>query len=275
LNITSKLLAVAAAGVFCGFVFFVLSLLSPTLVTMYAERKAPATVELEAMPYIKYAAGIGQVAVPVIRIYAPAELRGSDGGRLSITIRKTLLDHGNVFPGFQKGNPMDQSTKTDQPANIDTSEVERPFIANLVVAEGLAVSPADRRIEMSFKDAETLSESPLSWHWTITAKSLGLHTILVQGLPLGEFSNELESPPPTAKILSDGTPELEIRALTPLGLTAFWDAILTAIKGVVSVFLAILALPWFARFFDALARMAEMSYPPCFRWKALPSGPAA
>ena len=253
MNIASKLLALVAAGVFGGFIYFGLSLLSPVLVTMYAPKDAIADVEFKALPYIKYAGGTGQVVVPVFRIHAPAELRGSDGDRLSVTIEKTLLDHGKGLLEFQKGKPTGPSIKTDQPAHVNTSEVERPFIADLVVSEGLAASPADRSIEMSFKDPGSLSEPPLNWHWTITARSLGLHTILVRGLRLGELRAELESPPPTANILHDGTLELRIRALTPLGLTAFWDAILTLIKGVVSVLLAILALPWIARFFDTVA----------------------
>ena len=244
MNLTSRSLAIGAACVIGGIVFFILTRLTPTLVRVYTERSALADVEVEAAPYVKYSGGIVQV-VPIFRIHTPAELRGSDSDRLSISIRKVFFD--------QKGKWTDQPAKTDQPTNFDTSEVERPFIANLVVPEGLAVSPADRRIEGSFKDARSPSESSLDWHWTVTAKSLGLHKILVQGLPLGEFRPELESPSPTAEILSDGTLELKIRALTPLGLTAFWDAILTVIRGVVSVSLAILALPRFKRLFDTLA----------------------
>jgi hypothetical protein len=242
--LTSRSLAIGAACVIGGIVFFILTRLTPTLVRVYTERSALADVEVEAAPYVKYSGGIVQV-VPIFRIHTPAELRGSDSDRLSISIRKVFFD--------QKGKWTDQPAKTDEPANFDTSEVERPFIANLTVADGLAVSPADRRIEMSFKDPGSLSESSLDWHWTVTAKSLGLHTILVKGLPLGEFRTEFESPPPTAKILSDGTLELKILALTALGLTAFWDVIVKTVPGFAGVLGVILAYPCFKQFFDALA----------------------
>ena len=64
---------------------------------------------------------------------------------------------------------------------------------------------------------------------------------------------EFENPSPTAKILADGTLQLEILALTRLGLTARWDAIAKAIMGVASLLGVVLTYPWFKRYFDTVA----------------------
>ena len=264
---TTRQRALAASCVFGGSVFLALVFTSPSLIKAYpslikayASRNLLDPVRLESKTHARYAGPVIQV-VPIIRIQAPAVLRGNDGDRLSVSVEKALWGHSDAFPG----SPF--RMQTDQPVKWDTKDVERPFTVQLAVGNGLAIDPIERRVEKSFKDARSLGEPPLNWHWALTAKSAGQHKLLLQGLPLNEFRTKLEQPSdpsqptPVAEILSDGTLQLTILALTSLGLTARQDAILKAIQGVAGFIGVVLAYPFFKRLFDAASSKKDKNTP--------------
>jgi hypothetical protein len=257
---TPRQRALVASCFFGGLVFIALILSSPKLVADFAKQNLLPPVDIFVAALPRYGGPVFQVA-PVIRIHAPTILLGSDSERLSISVEKTLLGHSDDLLGHSF------SMNTDSP-RWDVSDVDKPFVVQLAVPKGLTIDPSERRVERSFKDAKSLDEPPLNWHWALAADSPGQHKLLLQGLPLARFPVRLQTPSgeqdillSSAKVLPEGTLELTIQALTSLGLTARQDALMKAIHGLAGFLGIILAYPVFKRLFDRDKKDADNRKP--------------
>jgi hypothetical protein len=180
----------------------------------------------------------------------------SEGDRLSISIDKTWLGHGDDLTGGGE--------KT-----WDTSDVEKPFDVQIAIESGLSVDPPDRHVMKAFKEPRSLSEASLMWHWSLSASTPGDHKILIQGLPLKTYPLELEMvlgvshvPLDFALTLPDGTLQLNIKSLTSLGLTSRQQAWLKALQASAAFLGVILAYPFFKRVFDREPDDKNMPAPP-------------
>lgn len=228
-------------------------ILSYVAVAFIADRLVLRAVEvatvspaiLESDPRARIAGPILQIE-PIVRLHVPQELHGSDGARLSVSVGKTLLGHGDEFPGSDR-------FASDQPPTWDTSEVDKPFAVKVVPSSGLGVRPSSIPPK-SFAAPRSMDDPPLTWNWSLAAKAAGHHTLLIEGLPLKNklvrlvlSSGKRESLPRHVQLLEDGTLEIHIRALTALGLTAGQDAMLGALNGLAGFFGVVLAYPFIKR----------------------------
>jgi hypothetical protein len=219
-----------------------------------------ATLQSEPRPL--FAGPVIQVE-PIVQLEVPEKLRGSDGERVSISIGKMWLGHGDDFPGADYA-------ATDQPRSWDTSQVDLPFAVTLVPSAGLEIRP-DSIPPKAFANPKSLDDAPLSWNWNISAKLPGAHVLLIEGLPLkgkrlwlAPTPGRHEELPSYARLLDDGTIEVRVNASTALGLTAGQDGLLKAINGLVGFLGVVFAYPFLKWRLErmTLGRKSESREPP-------------